>query len=67
MNNGDLIDELSRYPRHLPVKVVISEIYGAQDLAGDFNDEYRIELNREDAIEAEAVVHEGAFLLIESK
>lgn len=67
MNNGDLIDELSRYPRHLPVKVVLSEICGGGDAQEINDDAPPIKLCKEDAIEAAFVTHEGAFLLIESK
>jgi hypothetical protein len=67
MTNGELIEELSRYARHLPVKVVISTFYGAYDATGQFVDDLEIDLSPEDAIEASHVTHGGNFLLIESK
>lgn len=67
MTNGELIDELSRYARHLPVKVLLSEVCGTMDADGKFMDDAVQILSPSDAIEADHVTHEGAFLLIESK
>jgi methanogenic corrinoid protein MtbC1 len=66
MNVEQVIEELSKYPRHLPVKVLLSEVYGGY-VDGQFNDEICMDLCPEDAIEADYVRYEGQFVLIESK
>lgn len=61
MTVADLIDELRRMPnQHAPVKVVLTEVYRDE---GDS----MMNLCDEDAIEADEVRNEGAFVLIRSK
>jgi hypothetical protein len=67
MTVADLIDELKRQPGYLPVKVVLTEIYGCYDDTGKFRDDKAMVLSPEDAIEADVVRHEGQFVLIQSK
>ena len=64
MTNAELIAELSRYPSHVPVKVLLSEVIPFSPETGS---EAPIMLCPEDAIEADTVIYEGAFILIESK
>lgn len=67
MTASDLIAELQRYPGHLPVKILLSEVIGGNDDSGNFNDELVQVLTPADAIEADRVIFEGTYLLIESK
>ena len=66
MNVREVIEELSKYPQHLPVKVLLSEVYGGY-CDGQFVDDLVMDLCPEDAIEADYVRYEGQFVLIESK
>lgn len=67
MNVRDLIDELSKYPPHMPVRVTLSEICGGFNDKGEFRDDMVIPLGREEAIEADRVTHQGNHILIESR
>lgn len=67
MNVRDLIDELSKYPPHMPVRVTLMEIYGGYDDSGEFRDDMVIPLGKEEAIEADRVSHEGNHVLILSR
>lgn len=67
MTVADLIDELKKYSPHLPVKVMLSEVYGGFNDSGEFVDDMRIPLTKEDALDADVVRHEGNHVLIESK
>ena len=67
MTVGELIDELRKQPQYLPVKVMLTEIYGTNDETGQFVDDLQVTLTSDDAIEAEYVRHEGTFILIVSK
>lgn len=67
MNVRDLMDELSRYPPHMPVKVLIPVIYGAYGQDGQFKDDREIVLSVDDATEAYTVRHQGNHVLIEGK
>lgn len=64
MNVRDLIDELSRLPPHLPVKVLLSEVIMLPQEGGE---PYEVTLSAEDAIEADRVRYEGNHILIESR
>lgn len=64
MSVADLIAELTQYPPHLPVRVVLSEVVMLPQEGGD---PYRQPLTKDDAIEADNVRHEGNHILIESK
>jgi hypothetical protein len=61
VNIADLIAELSRYPGHMPVKVVLSEVITLTEL-GEFDGP----LCDEDSIIAAEVVHKGDHILIRS-
>jgi len=67
MTVGELIDELSKQPKYLPVKVMLTEVYGCYDETGQFVDDKPMALNENDAIEAEYIRHEGTFILVVSK
>ena len=67
MTVKDLIEELNRLPAYLPVKVMLSEVYGVYDETGQFRDDAQITLTADDAIEADPVTHEGNFILVRSK
>ncbi len=68
MNVRDLIDELSRMPQHVPVRVFVPMIYGGNDNQGQFNGEMEIPLSKDsDATEADIVRFEGNHVLIEGK
>lgn len=67
MTVQELIDELSMSPRHLPVKVLLSEVYGGNDNMGNFCDEMVTTLSPDDAIEADRVRNQGSHVLILSK
>jgi len=67
MTVQQLIDELKLFPGYLPAKVVVTTIYGTNDEIGQFRDDLEVNLSPEDAIEADRVSHEGAFILITSK
>lgn len=67
MTVSDLIDELSRMPQYLPVKVLLSEIIGTYDDTGKFRDDKAVVLGEGDAIEADTVRHEGNHVLIRSR
>lgn len=60
MNVEQLIAELRKHPPHLPVRVVPSEVYFA-----DENGESNISLCVEDATEADEVSWQGGFVLIQ--
>lgn len=62
MNVADLIAELSKYPDHLPVKVLLSTVI----ISGD-HEPYEEPLCENDAIEAEVVRPGGNHVLIVSK
>lgn len=62
MTNRQLQDELARYPGHLPVRVVMREVFVFNDLAGDL----RIDLDSSDSSEADDVRFEGSCILIEA-
>lgn len=63
MTVSDLIAELQRYPGHLPVKLLLSEVMYQP---GE-TDARSIYLTDMDAIEADVVRFEGTFVLVESK
>ena len=63
MNNRELQDILARYPDHLPVMILLAEVCW-QD--GD-DPAVTLDLEPSDALEADRVIYEGGFLLIESK
>lgn len=67
MTVDQLIEELKLFPGYLPAKVVVTEIYGANDETGQFRDDLQTILTADDAIEADRVSHEGTFILITSK
>lgn len=67
MTVAQLIEELNRQPAHLPVKVLLSKVFGARDERGEWNDGLVVELSDEDAIEAHIVRFEGSYVMIESK
>ena len=67
MTVGDLVEELKKQPQYLPVKVMLTEIYGTNNEQGQFVDDLKVNLTEQDAIEAEYVRHEGTFILIVSK
>jgi hypothetical protein len=61
VTNQQLQDELARYPGHLPVRVVMREVYVCNDQVG----ELRFDMDSSDASEADDVRFEGAYILIE--
>ena len=67
MTVSELIEELSKLPQYLPVKVMLTEVYGGNDEQGQFVDDLKMNLTENDAIEAEYIRHEGTFILIVSK
>lgn len=68
MNVRDLIDELSKYPPHVEVRVFIPTIYGSFDDKGNFMPERIIPLSKDtDSAIADIVRYEGSHILIESK
>ena len=67
MNAKDLIDELSKYPPHTPVKVLLGAIYGGYNDAGQFVDDMEINLTISDATDAYDVRYEGTYVLIKGE
>lgn len=68
MSVSELIELLQKMPQHAPVRVCITHFYGAKDVAGDFNDEYRVELDPvNDSLPADVVQWEGNYVLIDSE
>lgn len=63
MTVGDILADLARYPRHLPVKLVMYEIYHGPESGAPLQ---RIEATKEDAMPASNIRFEGDHILIES-
>lgn len=67
MNVRDLIDELSRLPQHLPVRIFVPEIIGGYDDRGMWRD-HEIPLSKDcDFAVADIVRYEGSHVMIEGK
>ena len=62
MTAAEVIAELMKFPPHMPVKVVTSECYFA-----DESGESQITLCEEDATEADYVRYQGNHILIQGK
>ena len=67
MTVRDLIEELSKYPPHMPVKVTLDHIYGGFNDKGEFHGDMPIPLGRAEAMPAYNVRNEGTHILIESE
>ena len=66
MRNGELIEELSKYPKHFPVRVFVSSVLMPSKGPNGI-DNWLIYSRNLDAREAVTVIHEGNHLLIESE
>ena len=69
MTIAELMEHLTRYPSHLPVKILLSEVL-VQDTDTNgkaTSDFYPLILCESDAIEADRVLFNGNHVLIESK
>lgn len=64
MSVADLIEELKKYPPHIPVKVLLSSVITGPESGGE---PVQINLGPEEALEAGAVIFEGNHVLIESR
>lgn len=62
MTAAEIIAELQKFPPHLPVRVVTTEVYHADELG-----ESQITLCEEDATEADFVSYQGTHILIQGK
>lgn len=68
MNVQDLIDELSKMPPHLPVRVFIPTVYGGNDGDGNFDPDLEVHLSKDcDSWDADKVRYEGGHILIEAE
>lgn len=62
MTIGDLLDELAKYPRHMPVHVVMESVWLNDELGS-----HQIFIEKSEAQPLDRVTFEGNHVLLESE